>query len=386
MTSYDRVAATSAPGYCPRAMAPHASLRFRAVRAASSWLAALSLAVIMPAIVGCQKPKAPSEKKEMKAEAPKPAEKKPVMAKTSDPECIGDWSTTGDPKTVKVGERTFEIRGAQLTQTSKDADAKITLGVMANIKEDTPDNLSNIKSILEFFKTEGVEAIVVAGDLGESESQIANVLKPIAQTQLPVFITIGNRERKVDFNKAAEATAKEFPGVVNLNFVRLANLDDVSLVSVPGYYDKSYIHVKDGCHYQSSDLGMLGDAVKAAGGQPVVLVSHGPPRQSGTEAIDRTQEQANVGDPALTQALTDAGIKFGIFAQIQEAGGRATDPTGTKLIGPGTTADALFLNPGATDSVSWPMNDGTRSVGMAAVMTIDGGKATYKVHRIPEKG
>ena len=338
----------------------------------------------MPISVGCQKseptPKAKPAKK-MKIE------KKEAAAQPSDATCIGAWSTAGATTQFKAAGHTFEKAGSQLKQTDTDPDAKITLGVMANTKEDTEDNLANIKAILEFFKAEGVEAIVVAGDLGESEGQIKNVLNPIAAEGLPTFVVIGNRERKVDFNNAVEAVAKTHPGLVNLNFVRLAALDDVTLVSVPGYYDKSYIHAQDGCHYQSGDLKIVQEAMSAATkGKPVVLVSHGPPKQEGPDAIDRTLEQANVGDPALTAAIKSAGIPFGIFANIQEAGGRATDPTGKTVVAPQTAVSAMYLNPGATDSVSWQMNDGTRSVGMAATMTIDGGKASYKVFRIPEKG
>ena len=341
----------------------------------------------MPISVGCQKAEKPAPKAQAaKKEAPAKKAPTPAAATSSDPECIGAFSAKGDAKTMTVGGQTFELKGAHLKQTSNDADSKTTLGVMANIKEDTPENLANIKAILGFFETESVEAIVIAGDLGESEGQIMNVLKPIAETGLPVFITIGNREKSADFNKAAKAVAKDHPGVVNLNFVRLVSLDDVSLVSVPGYYNKSYIHAQGGCHYQSSDLAIAKEAAMAGGKKPVVLVSHGGPKQDGPDAIDRTLEQANVGNPALAKMMANAGIKFGIFANIHEAGGKATDPSGKKLISQNQAVDAMFLNPGATDAVSWPMNDETRSVGMAAVMTIDGGKASYKIHRIPEKG
>ena len=49
---------------------------------------------------------------------------------------------------------------------------------------------------------------------------------------------------------------------------------------------------------------------------PVLLVSHGGPLQSGAEAIDRTSEGENVGDPGLAKAIADAKIPFGIFGAI----------------------------------------------------------------------
>lgn len=374
-----RVATTAGPGYGPPAMPqPLAIVRFPAALA-------VALTFALTALVGCPKPE---EKPAPKDEKPAPTAKAEKMAKptSSDPDCIGVWTTDGVTKNFKIGSATFELRGAHLKQTNPDDDAKIVLGVLANTKEDTADNMANIKSVLAFFKREGVQAIVIAGDIAESQPQIANVLKPIAETGLPVFVIIGNREPKADFNQAVAKVASEHPNLINLNMVRLVTLDDVALVSAPGYYDPSYIHAKNGCHYVASDLDVVGALKKAAGDLPVVMVSHGPPRQDGAEAIDRTQEQANVGDPALAAAMKKAGIKFGIFSNIQEAGGKATDVSGKTIINPETLADALLLNPGAVDSVSWPMNDGTRSVGMAAVMTMDGGQASYKVHRIPEKG
>jgi hypothetical protein len=52
------------------------------------------------------------------------------------------------------------------------------------------------------------------------------------------------------------------------------------------------------------------------------------------------------------------------------------------LVAQGTLSTQLLLNPGPADSIRWPMNDKTESVGMAAVMTIAGGKASYKVERM----
>ena len=124
--------------------------------------------------------------------------------------------------------------------------------------------------------------------------------------------------------------------------------------------------------------------IAAAGDKSVVVLSHGPPKQEGVEALDRTLEQANVGDPALAKLLADAGVKFGVFSNIQEAGGRATNLAGSEILSADEPHDALFLNPGAADSVSWKMNDGSRSVGMAAVLTLDDGKGMFTIHRIED--
>lgn len=307
-------------------------------------------------------------------------------AKSSDPECISAWNPAGEVQKIAVGGRTFERTGTKLVETSKTEADQVVLGVLANTKEDTEENLANIDQILKFFAAEGAEAIVLAGDVGETKDQMVKVLQPIAARGLPTFVVIGNREKKSDFNAALAEVSAQHPGVVNMSVVRLAVLDDVALVSVPGYYDRAYIHEEDGCQYTAADLEASRPIVAAAAGKPVVLVSHGPPKQEGAEALDRTLEQGNVGDPALAKFIRDTQVKFGIFANIQEAGGRATDLSGARLVSPGKLSPELFLNPGAADSVSWKMNDGTRSAGMAAVMIVKGGQASFKPFRVPGGG
>lgn len=340
-----------------------------------------SALVALPLAFGCP------AKKEKAPEAPKAATAPKEVAKTpagsADPLCMAAWNPAGEPKTFQAGERAFQQTGTQVVETSHDEDAKAVLGVLANIKEDTEDNLANIAAALAFFKDKGADAIVVVGDLGESQSQIENVLKPVAATGLPVFTIIGNREKKSDYSNALKAISAASPNVVDMNQARLVKLDDVALVSIPGYYDKAYIHAEDGCQYFPADLSGTKAVIKAAGTSPVVLVSHGPPRQEGSEALDRTLEQANVGDANLSRLIEESGVKLGIFSNIQEAGGKGTDRTGQSLVKPGTPSDVLFLNPGAIDAVSWEMNDGSRSTGMAAVMTVNGGKASFDVFRVP---
>ncbi len=359
---------------------------FRSAMRTPTRLTLTLAALAVPTFVACspkpKQPEKPAEPPPARVEAPAPVP--PPVAAASP--CVGPFSVEGAPEALTIGTRTFERTGARLDEKTTDADARAVLGVIANVKNDEPDNLANVKSIVEFFKKEGVDAVVFAGDAGETQQQIQNALEPVAASGLPVFVVIGNRERRTDFDAALAELKKKYPGVVNLNQVRLAALDDVALVSLPGYHDKAYIHAEDGCHYLPADVEALKPVITAAGGKTVVMVSHGSPRQEGTEALDRTLEQANVGDPELARVLRETGVKFGVFANIQEAGGRATDLGGTRLVPANKPVSELFLNAGAADAVSWEMNDGTRSVGMAAVLTVDGRDASYKVFRIKPKG
>lgn len=324
-------------------------------------------------------------------EAPPPKPAPPVAAEPppapsppepiADPACMAAWNLEGEAKTVTAGSRTFERKGTRLSETSSDEDELTVLGVLANVKEDTAENLRNIDQFLAFWKASNVEAILVAGDIGEKAPQIQRVLEKLAATKLPVFTIIGNLESRAEYGTALAAVAAAHPNVVDMTQVRLALLDDVAIVSVPGYHNKVYIHAEDGCEFGPGDLDATKPIIAAAGGKTVVLLSHSPPQQDGPEAIDRTLEQANVGDPALRKLIDETGVRFGVFPNIHEAGGRATDLDGKKLVSPDQWADSLLLNSGAADSVAWKMNDGTESVGMAAVLKIKGREASFQIHR-----
>ena len=82
----------------------------------------------------------------------------------------------------------------------------------------------------------------------------------------------------------------------------------------------------------------------------MALVSHGPPRGEGAEAIDRIYEHRNVGDPAMAAMIKELKIPFGFFGHILEAGGRATDDVGNP-IKPGHLSKSLFANAGSASAI-----------------------------------
>ena len=313
-----------------------------------------------------------------KAEAPKPS----TAAATSDSECIAAWAPTGAESTSKVGDFSVVRTGTKLVATSTGA-PELVVGVIADVKENTPQNISNLKKIIAHFRKSAVELVVIAGDLGDTQDQIEDVLELVGRSELPAMSIIGNREPKAAYNAAYAAASQRHPNLFDLNQTRLAIFDGVAFVSMPGYYNLSYIHADTPrCHYQTTDVAATKAIVEAAGGATVVLVSHGPPKQDGAEALDRTLEQANVGDPALKSLIADTNIRFGIFANIHESGGRATDLAGTSVLPQGTATDGFFINPGPADSVRWSMNDGSESAGMAAVVRFSSGRGTYDIFRV----
>jgi Icc-related predicted phosphoesterase len=344
---------------------------------------ALGLAVAGPACKEPAPPPAPI------APAPPPVPPAPPsppppasVSGQSVPDCVGPFTSEGAPTALKLGARTAKRTGAVLTVESPDADDSVVFGIVANLKEATGENLFNLGRYVAAFKEQKVEAILVAGDSGEGREGVAAVLAPLAATGLPTFVIPGNRESRSEFRAALEQLAKKHPNVVDMTSVRLVNFDDASIVSLPGYYDRRYVHVGEaGCLYFKEDVENLKPIVAAAKG-PVVLLAHAEPYGKGPQAIDYFGD-GNAGDLNLHELLASSPIPFGVFANIHEAGGRAND-VDSNLVAEGTPAAKLFLNPGLADSTAWKLNDGTWSYGMVATLTVAGGQATYKSYKVPQ--
>lgn len=306
---------------------------------------------------------------------PAAAEKMPTKA---DPACVGAVGEAA-PQIIETANGKWERNGSTVAwKEGAKADA-LVLGTLTDIKDGAAENLENLRKALTFFAAQKVDAIVVAGDSGETEAHLTTVLDLLAEPKVPVFIVIGNRESKTVFNKTVTAASTRHPHIFNLNQIRRVDTPAADLVSLPGYFNPDYLHAEDGCRYYDGDLKEVA-TIAAAADSPVVLISHGGPKQAGKDALDFTSQGKNVGDEGMTQLLTSAKIHFGIFGNVHEAGGTGADLAGAKLAA-GELHAALYLNPGPADSIRWPMNDGTESTGMAGVMTIQGAKASYQVER-----
>jgi hypothetical protein len=160
----------------------------------------------------------------------------------------------------------------------------------------------------------------------------------------------------------------------------MVEFPEATLVSLPGYHDPNFMSCATGCRYYKSTLDEVVRVAKEAK-SPVVVVSHGPPHGEFSQALDFASSGGNVGDPQINAAIKDASTHFGFFSNIKEAGARATDLSGTSLIKQDVLSKELYLNPGPADSYPWEMNDGTKCVGMAAVVTIKGDEAKWKHYR-----
>lgn len=351
----------------------------------ASLVLALSASMVS-GLAGCKKetPVAASPPPEKAAEVQKPApaaEEKPV--ERAHEECAAPLAENGGAaQEVKFGELTATRAGHKLTVTSKDADEKVVLGVLGPLNEASGENLLTLRKYLAFFKEQKADGIVVTGDVGETGEGIAQMLTAIAEAKLPTFVIAGNRECRADYVEGVKRAQGSANGsyLVNMNEVRMVELPEATLLSLPGYHDPKFFGCAEGCQFYTSTAD---EVIKAAAGakNPVVLVAHAPPRGEGQISIDYATGGGNVGSEEVSRILKEGNVHFGVFSNIKEAGGRASDVAGTTLVAEGTAAKELFLNPGPADTVGWAMNDGTRSTGMAAVLTIDDGKGSYRVFR-----
>ncbi len=298
----------------------------------------------------------------------------------SDPECLGPLDYAPEEK-LTIGGKPATLNGYKLTLGA--TPGPVTLGILASFNEATPANLKALDTYFAAFKAKGAQAILVAGDNGDSVEAITGSLKAYARSGLPVFVLIGNREPKAAYIDAFAAAQKEAPNLVNLNRVREVDFGGLTVLSLPGYHDPKYLLAtqdgQQGCQYHTEDLAAL-QKVAAASKVPVLLVAHGIPHQDGPKGLDRTNAPSvNCGDPNLTRLLVDGHIPFGVFANIIEAGGQAVNLKGDQVVPQGTAVDSFYLNPGSADVTPWAMNDGTSAKGLAAIFELKDGKASYTV-------
>lgn len=261
------------------------------------------------------------------------------------------------------------------------AGKKPVLGLLAGIKDLEPETKVMLDTFIAGFEKADVDAIVIGGDSSSEPDALDQILEYLGKaTNRPLLIVAGNMERGAALNYAILKQRKAgATHLLNLDVVRRYDGDGVDVLGLGGYHDKAYLHLAGGCIYKEKDIDAL-ERAAAAADDPVVLLTHGPPRQKGQQAIDYVPGADNVGDPHLTELINKAKISFGIHGHILEAAGRATDASG-KPLPQKKPHPALFVNQGSANPLPWKLNDGTTSYGLAALLTIDGKKASYEILR-----
>lgn len=338
----------------------------------TTWLI-LSLGMIWTLGAGCTCSPKPEKTPVEEAKA----EEAPKIAPKRVGPCVGPIED-GPARQVSMGNGDWVVTGSTLTWKSGETDKVLRIGVVSDIKQVTAGNKANAARFLADFKANKVDLIIIAGDTAEEVEAIEKAVRWFTPGQVPVGVVIGNQEGVGTYQAAMQRLAV-VPQVIDLAKIRRIATPNADIISLPGYYDSNNLHSSDGCRYTPEDLEKLVE-LKESSQTPLILVSHGGPRQTGKDAIDRTVAGANIGDPALTEAIRKLKIEFGIFGNVHEAGGRATDLSGN-LLPAGKPHRQLYLNPGPLDSARSVTNDQKESTGMAAILSIEVDQATYRILR-----
>lgn len=302
-------------------------------------------------------------------------------------DCIGPFTHFSTPDVKEKDGFRYEYTGAtvKLRRTAAKPGKQVRLGLLAGIKDLDAETKTSVERFLAEFEKADVDAVVIGGDTSSDPQMLENQYAYLAQaTKRPLLIIAGNMERGASLNYAITKVRKDTgaTNLVNMDLVRRADLEGADVVSLGGYHDKAFLHLSGGCIYADKHVDQIEAAAKASD-DAVVLLTHGPMRQKGQQALDYVPGAENVGDPRLTAIVHSAKISFGITGHILEAAGKATDVAG-KVLPPKKLHPALFVNQGSANPLPWKMNDGSTAHGLAAIMTIDGKKASYEVLRGPK--
>jgi len=236
----------------------------------------------------------------------------------------------------------------------------------------------NLTEFISWFDSEGVDVIVLNGDVAYESDDMALILEHIARSPRPIWVVPGNADPVAGFNLALRQLSARFPNLISGSFVRLLQIGDVALVSLPGYYDPRFIAGGGGCQYYPDDVKQIAEIVKRSEGTPV-LVSHGPPKGNHPNDLDYAFDAGNVGDARINAVMKAASIRFGVFGHILESGGRVLKGTNGKSVATGKWSKRLWVNAGSVSSVEQDLHDADSHQGMAAIVEFDPAKRRGRV-------
>ncbi len=324
-----------------------------------------------------------------KLDAPQPEAATHDVQPKKDPNCI-QVNAEAPQKEYVYGGATFTQKGAILSrQPPKDIpvdqvvyDTNLRIGHLSDIHHLGSATQKNLRGFLAAFQEKKVDVIVVTGDLASTKDVFESTLKLIAEFNIPSVILPGHLMCISDYHDVMEKVTGRKPATI-IDGARLSEvrLGQTSLFPLPGHYDADYLHCAKGCLQNSTDLERLSTALGTSNAQTKVVIAAMPHQQSGQHAVDQTFDGVHIGNPKLTSILKQHQIRFGLYGGVEDAGAQASDFDGRLTIPENTYARHFFLNAGSADATPWQQNNGTKSVGSAAIVTIRGEEAVFEVLR-----
>jgi hypothetical protein len=262
------------------------------------------------------------------------------------------------------------------------AAGRVRIGVFAGLKDADDANVAHLRRLVGEVVGRGAEVLIADGDVGDNPDEQETLLAVLTETALPVLVASGNREVRSELDAAEAELRNKGAKLWDLSHTRVLDLGDALVVGLSGTMDRRLLYADGACVYVQRDLDALAAFLDRlpAKEPPVVLVMAVPPRGQGAQALDASEGQ-NLGDPRIAPLLTAKRAPFGIFGQVWESGGRAIDGRGAPAE-PGAWSEQLYLNPGAADRTPWPMPDGSRVAGQAALLSLQGRRGSVEIVRL----
>ena len=286
------------------------------------------------------------------------------------------------PAQAPVGQRSdaacaapFELPSAR--EKVRAPAGRLKIGVLGGLKDAADENVAHLRGLIGKLRDRGAEVLLTTGDVGDNLDEQLVLLGLLVEPKLPVLVVAGNREVRSELDAAEGDLRKRGARLVDLSHTRVADLGDAVVVGLSGTMDKRLVHTDGACVYVQKDIDALASFLDRQNGPPVILAMAVPPRGKNKDALDVSDGQ-NVGDPRIVPLLTSRRAPFGVFGQVWESGGRAIDGAGV-AVPPGKDSDQLYLNAGAADRARWPMADGSFVAGQAAVLSLQGRRASVEI-------
>jgi hypothetical protein len=256
---------------------------------------------------------------------------------------------------------------------------QLKLGALAGLKDASDENVAHLRILIGALRDKGAEALIAAGDVGDNLDEQLVLLGALAEAKVPLLVVAGNREVRSELDAAEADLRKRGTRIVDLSHTRAVDLGDALVVGLAGTMDRRLLHQDGACAYIQKDVDAVGAFLDRHTGSPVILAMAVPPRGKDKNALDMSEGQ-NVGDPRIVPLLTLRRAPFGVFGQVWESGGRALDGAFAP-VPPGQLSDQLYVNVGAADRTPWPMSDGSVVRGQAALLTLQGRRASVEIVR-----
>ena len=137
--------------------------------------------------------------------------------------CSGERGLLVAPVALRFRHGRATLHGWHLDWHAPDGhpEHSVTLGVLGATKDAYPGTLANLDHFLAAFAQEGVDVIIVAGDIGYAPEDIAKVLERLALSGRLVVAITGNAEPIRSFHSAIIDVTRRHQNLIDGNLVRL---------------------------------------------------------------------------------------------------------------------------------------------------------------------